>query len=574
MITWFQRVFGKHFKWVLLAFLVVLLFSFIVGIGAVPRLNVQGPRTQSQMFLGVDVDDREQMQDLANNIRFASLNLYQKQISSDQELNQLVTQRIVLMHLADEWHIPDPSPKQMEDYLRSARGFRDANDQFSNALYQKFKDWVEDHTTAEREHITAWLKEDCRLDRVSAILSGPGYVMPELAEYQVAVGQAKSDLEVGTLDYKKFEPKIELSGDKLTAALQDLFNKNPARFQRPGEANLSYVKFASAPVADPTPAQLHDYATQHKEMFPGVDPEKLSDKDKTALTDAWRAEQKQKALTDAADRTMTYARELYPLKAPPGSPAFDKLLQKYNVTLQTLPAITQGKAVPADSPIPNDDLQEIAFAPNNDRPFTPVRLTDGAAVVFIGQTTPARDSLFAEARDDVLKAYTDTEKARQFTDHCNTVHDAIVKAIASGKTFAEAAKAEGVDVKNYPAITYDDIQNTLMTMSFDPNDKSTPTGPLAAMGRDVLTILANPNSSGTPFLTMLHAGEVSPIQLQGDVGAIFYVNKRETAPVAADSPEVQHVQLALKEQEAELSSLFVINQLAQDAMKTLKPAGK
>ncbi|HVU38537.1 MAG TPA: hypothetical protein VHC95_09390 [Opitutales bacterium] len=577
MITWFQRVFGKHFKWVLLLVLGVLLVSFIVSMGAVPRLSVQGGGAgKATMFLGVDMSDQEEMHGLVSAIQFTNQRLYGLQYS-DQELERLVEQRIVLMHLADEWHLPEPTVHDMQHFFETVRAFQGPDGRFSNELYVNFKDSVE--ASPQRDALTAILKEECRLERVRTILAGPGYVPPFLAQSQVALNQIKTDLDVATVDYKSFTPKIELTGDKLTAGLQEIFDKDPTRFPQPAQVNMAYVKFASAPVGEPTAADLQDYVKQHKDAFPKADPAKLSDADKTAVTDAWREAQKAKALDEVKSKGIQFEREYYDIRSqlnPPelkiDAPQFGTLLKKYNAKVQTLPTVVEGKPAKSDAEISNDIQQQVAASLNPAQPTQKAQLPDGVAIFFYLDGVPARASTFAEARDEVLKAYTESEKARQFTALCTTMHDAVVKAMAAGKSFDDAAKAAGFTVKHYTAVTLDDVEKTAMDMPLGEEDKTTPLpdSPLAAMGRDALTALVSSNNTTIPLLLALHKDEPSAALTEGNTGVVFLVTKRAAADVPANSPEIAKMDTAIAQREHVYGAMTVLDSLVQEYKKSVK----
>ncbi len=577
MITWFQRVFGKHFKWVLLLVLGVLLVSFIVSMGAVPRLSVQGGGAgKATMFLGVDMSDQEEMRGLVSAIQFTNQRLYGLQYS-DQELERLVEQRIVLMHLADEWHLPEPTVRDMQHFFETVRAFQGPDGRFSNELYVNFKDSVE--ASPQRDALTAILKEECRLERVRTILAGPGYVPPFLAQSQVALNQIKTDLDVATVDYKSFTPKIELTGDKLTAGLQEIFDKDPTRFPQPAQVNMAYVKFASAPVGEPTAADLQDYVKQHKDAFPKADPAKLSDADKTAVTDAWREAQKAKALDEVKSKGIQFEREYYDIRSqlnPPelkiDAPQFGTLLKKYNAKAQILPTVVEGKPAKSDAEISNDIQQQVAASLNPALPTQKAQLPDGVAIFFYLNGVPARASTFAEARDEVLKAYTESEKARQFTALCTTMHDAVVKAMAAGKSFDDAAKAAGFTVKHYTAVTLDDVEKTAMDMPLGEEDKTTPLpdSPLAAMGRDALTALVSSNNTTIPLLLALHKDEPSAALTEGNTGVVFLVTKRAAADVPAHSPEIAKMDTAIAQREHVYGAMTVLDSLVQEYKKSVK----
>jgi len=572
MITWFQKTFGKHHKWVLIAALSVLCLSAIVGIGAVPRGSMSARSNGQRMFLGLDLNNEQANQDVNNAVIFTNQSLTENPTTDSAELQAKKEERLALLQLANEWQIPEATPKQVNEYLQGLGVFHDADGNFSPLAYTKFKDSIEAAEPAKREMAVAIINENCRLERVRQILGGPGYVLPYLVQTTAGLNKLSLNLDATTLDFAKFKPApTEVKDD----VLQPIFEKAPDRFQKPAQARLSFVKFPAAIVADPTPVQVHDYAVAHKDAFPGIQPDKLSEKDKTAVTDAWRTEQKAAAAKDAGDTAMKYARELFDLKLARNTPEFAALLKKYNLTLQSLPLLEQGKPAPADSPVPDDVLQQVAFTLNAQQPFSPpVPLADGAAVLFLDEAIPGRAQTFEEAKADVKAFYDEQQKEKQFIDHGVEVRTAIVKAMSEGKTFAEAAKAQGLTVTNYPNVTYDGIRDTVLNMSFDPADKSAAAsaGPLAAMGRELLTVLADPGSTGLPLLWTLQPNEVSPLIPANTVGAFFHVASRVIPAVSADSPELKRTYQAFKSDESNRGTMLYLQRMIQDAQNNLKQA--
>ncbi len=582
MIIWFQRNFAKHNKWILMAFLVVLLLSFIVGIGAVPRGSLTAQRETKKMFLGVDLSNAEEMQAMARAVEFTYDRLYGQQIEDQRQLGLLLDQRVALKYLAGQWQIPDPTPQQIEDYVRTLPAFRGADGKFSNDSYVLFRDEVQASGKDQSNEAASILAEDCRLDRVRQILGGPGYRLPGdvqtvLMQIQNSQDTFKYDLEAATLDLAKFEPKIETDPAKLQPELQKLFDSDPSKFQQPALAQLSYVKFPAATVPEATAEQLHDYATAHKDKYPGIATGTMSDQDWAKVATDWRADQKDAAVTAAKTAAMTYAQELLKLQTSLGKPDFAALLTKYNLTMQSLPLLTQGQPAPADSPIADDVLQQVAFNLNAQQYFYPVPMTDGAAaVVFLVQSTPARPSTFVEAKDAVLKAYTAQEKAKQVSARGDEMSAAIAKDLAAGKTFREAAQAQNLTVKDYADVSDAGLRDAAMeVMSSTSKDATptTPTSPLAAMGRDLLGALANPDANGVPFLLTLHPGEVSKMVLGADTGVIFHVTKREPAQIEVDAPEVKQLQDYLTQQEAAFDAGLSLTRLLQANAPATKPAG-
>ncbi len=257
MITWFQRYFGKHNKWILMAFLVVLLISFIISIGAVPRGAMTGARQSARPFLGVDLNSTDDMKHLQLAVMFTT-ELNGGQLQNDQQLTALMDERIALKYTADQWQIPEPTEKQVDDYVRALPAFLDATGNFSADHYVAFRDNLQAKSPAERDEYVTILHENCRLERARNLLGGPGYrvpgvVLPALMQIANAEDNFKYDLEAATLDRSKSDAKIDEKEPELTAALTKLFESTPNRFQHPPQVDLALVSFPSGPGAHAHP---------------------------------------------------------------------------------------------------------------------------------------------------------------------------------------------------------------------------------------------------------------------------------------------------------------------------------
>ncbi len=548
MITWMQTVFGRHHKWILWFMLVVIVVAFVFTIGAVPRGQAsrsQGPK----MLLGVNTNDPVQMTALQAATAM-SLAWQGRQARSADEMNEALKGRLVLLYLADQWGVPGPTEAQKLEYVQTLPLFKNAAGQFDPVQYQKFLDALQLSSVEERNLTAETVAQNWRLQRVLTVLSGPGYALPFSAEVQAALRNTTWDLDVASLDYRKFTPKV----DATDLALQTLFNRDQKRFVKPATTKLSVVRFTAPPsTATPTAADLAEFVKADPKDFPDVkDPAKLDDKTTAAATAAWREAMRIQA---AGKQAQDFFTALTSLGVTRGTPAFDALLQKFNVKLETLPPVVDGKPAPADSPVPDKILQEVAQKLNAQTYYSdPVPLTDGAGVLFFEESTPAHNPEFTEARTDVLAAYTEEEKTRQFETHGKEVQQALAKAVAGGQSFKDAAAALGLTVKNYPKVSFSD--------------------PPADMDYDLLAALANPNGAGVPMILTLNPGDVSAMAPTPDAGQFVYVAKRDIPTLTPDSPMMQSSLKAMQNQEKSLSADAILNPILNNALQAWQHEGE
>ncbi|MGA2051812.1 MAG: hypothetical protein ABSH19_00730 [Opitutales bacterium] len=548
MITWLQTAFGKHHKWILTAILGLIGVSFVFTIGAVPRGQAAGQSAAPKMFLGVNLNDPQQMESLQMATAM-SLAWQNHQARSNEEMTQALLGRIAVLYLADQWQLPLPTDEQKKAYIQTLAFFKNDAGEFDASKYQSFVDGLQTQPQERRDMIAETLAQNWRLQQVIMTLSGPGYALPYSAEIQAALRDTSWNLNVATLDFDKFMPNVEVTD----AVLQNLFNHDPTRFQVPAAVQLSYVHFTAPPsTATPTAADLKDFIAANPKAFPNVEtPDNLDAKTTAAATAAWRQAQGDE---EAGTQASNFAQALYALKVTQGTPQFDALLQKFNVKLEPLPPVVADKPAPAGSPVPDEILQKAAQELSAQNYFSePLRVPDGAAVLFYEGATTTHMPTFEEARADVAAAYKDEQKTKLFEAKGNELQTALTQAVAAGKSFTDAATALGLTVKNFPALTFSD----------PPED----------MDYELLAALANPNAAGVPLILALKPGEVSPMLPTADVGAFVDVVKRDTPALTADSPATQTTLKEMGAQEGEASADAILAPIVQRAMQALQNGG-
>jgi hypothetical protein len=346
----------------------------------------------------------------------------------------------------------------------------------------------------------------------------------------------------------KFTPKLNPTDAELLA----LYNRDATKFALPAQVHLSYARFsAPASTAVPTAAELKDFVAADPKDFPDAKPDSLDAKTTAAATAAW---QKAQSAQEAGLLAQNFVKALYDNGITRGTPAFDTLMQKAGVTISPLPAVVADQPVAADSPLPNEILQQAAQSLNAQRYYSdPVRLPDGAAVIFYEGATPASTPTFAQARDAVLAAYTDIEKAKQFEAHGKELQQQLVKAVAGGQSFKDAATALGLTVKNFAAVNFTD----------PPADLSYP----------VLAALAQPDAAGVPLILTLKPGAISPLLPTDDGATLVNLVQRNTPKLAPDSPDTLKSMKAMQVQEGELSADTIIAPIISKAMRSLQSNG-
>jgi len=543
MITWFQTVFGKHHKRILMLMLVIMVISFVFVIGAVPRGAISQNQRPPIMYMGVNLNDESELAPYTAATQEA-LQLNGAYSLTQQQFQDALFTRIAMTYLSNKWQIPEAPQPWVKQYIERVPVFQDKTGVFDPSRYQAVRDEVMKSTPDQQAAFISGLSENARIARMIEAITGPGYALPYDAVISMAAALTKWDIDVATLDFTTFEPKVDVD-DK---ALEAFFNRDPAHYQMPAQFQLSYVHFVTpASDAQPTTEQLSDFIKQNAQTFPGVDPAKPGDKTAEA-TEAWR---KAQGAARAAQNAADFTRALDDSGATRNSPAFGAIMSKFGAKLETLAPYTPGKGAPVGSPASDDALLQGMKTMQAQRQFSdPVRVADGAVVIFLDGMTEAHVPKYDEVKDDVLAYYKQQEKMRQFMALGQQDRETMLKDMASGKTFTEAAQALGMTVKHYP-----DISLSLDKM---------PEG----MSLELFGSLADVNGAGVPLLMTLPAGDTSAMFSTSDGGQWVHVNKRETPPVSVNSPDVQKVQLHNADAEAG-NNLAILSDIVDQARQVL-----
>ena len=110
-------------------------------------------------------------------------------------------------------------------------------------------------------------RDDARLDTLSKIIGGPGYVLPGDVANQLVRADSVWSVDVATLDYASFDAGAAVTD----AALQKFFEENSFRYEVPARPKLSVIEFSAAdymPTVAPTEQELRAYYSANVARFP------------------------------------------------------------------------------------------------------------------------------------------------------------------------------------------------------------------------------------------------------------------------------------------------------------------
>jgi peptidyl-prolyl cis-trans isomerase D len=477
MISWIQRTFQHHFKFIFAFILAATIISFVVTIGAQGGVGRADRTVARRDFFGHNLGSAPDYQRMVSDARI-SVMLQLGDISGldDEQLKNYTLQRAAALHFADELHLPAATPTELEGFIRNLRIFAGENGQFDASRYAAFRANGARMLGVTEEDLARVLAEDIRMNHVQQLLDGPGYVLPGDVRDQFVHMETSWTVGIATVDYASYHPAIEPT----EAELAKYFNENELRYQIAPRVEAAYVDFPSAPHlpdvkvtdaevrafydADPTrfPTKVKPAAPitagpaggpKGPTITPPVTPDAAFASVRTDVETTFRQERARRAALKAAS---DFGYDLYQNKV--AASAFDAFLASRQLVAKPLAPFTQdaGPAELGSSP----DIGEAAFKLDAEHYYSEALPTpDGAAIVIWKAVEPTRKPALAEVRAKVLADYQDDQRRQRFVALGHAIKADLQARLKGGQDFAKAAAAAAatagvkIEAKVLPAFT-------------------------------------------------------------------------------------------------------------------------
>ena len=124
MISWIQRNFAKHTKLVFIFLFVAIAIPFVFTIGA-PGIGQGDKKELKRPFFHVNLDNPTQARRIAIDASLSAQLKAGYDALQGPQAQQYALQRVAGLALADELHLPNPTPEQVAKYVTTLRGFQD-----------------------------------------------------------------------------------------------------------------------------------------------------------------------------------------------------------------------------------------------------------------------------------------------------------------------------------------------------------------------------------------------------------------------------------------------------------------
>lgn len=386
----------------------------------------------------------------------AFIPLLSRATSQEDVAKQLFVGRQLLHQAKDEFGI-HPSDDEISSFLRKMRLFAGPDGAFDAEKYRNFIERGIAHLGLTENDLRAIASDAIVSQKLQQILGSGLGADRGIVATNLALDNQQINAEIGKLDLDAFQSKIDPKEEEIKAyweAIQDSFKTEPLR-------KFTYVLVTPTPIAD----SAVDAAKENIADLTASDEVKAAAKkaedEKKAAAAAKDAEERRKEQTKVDSLVDDY---LYELEQKKGA-GFEELAKKNGWEVITT------ELFPLSSPPPGLDINLRSSSQGTKAVYELFKIRSGGdefskiseaipvgegqwLVARLDAEEPSRVKTYAEARADARAQYISEKGIEALKAAAEAATTKIKESMATGKSFAEAAKESGIDeVKTVENIT-------------------------------------------------------------------------------------------------------------------------
>lgn len=446
MIGWLQKVLQKHYKWLFIGLLGIVIISFVFTIGSAPGIST-GKGIKAKNYYGYNLNDKATIDNLFLTANISSLINIGQPISNDRLAQNQALIRPPILFLAKSLELPNPSEKTFVTYFQKKPIFLNKEGQFDPKLYEQFLNYVKENPSLHEGRVREVAVEDYKIDEVLKAIAGPGYVLPYEANLIFRLQNIRWSVDIATVNFSNKEGTGSVNDNDL----KTYYNEHLETFRQPERLNLSYIQFQKKDFANaiktPSDEELETFYKNNPSLFAKENEEApaLSKVGKEIVLKQYRQVKASQLALEAANNL---AYELYDHNIAYGSREFTDTLEKNEVQLQHFEPLSA--AAIAQETEETQQILKDAFSLDNTRYYSNPTATENAVyIVFYEGKIPSTIPPFTESKEKVKTVFLAAQSQRLKLEKIKTLENAFSTAQAKGQPFTEIAKTNGLSIQTY-----------------------------------------------------------------------------------------------------------------------------
>lgn len=552
MISWLQTNLQKHFRFLFIILLGVVIVAFVFTIGAAPGIGDGRQNIPNLRFFDVELTTESQRQQFFNEAYYSSL--LSGAPMSQEQLNQYAFNRAAALHLANIHNLPGPNTEQLTNYIQELGMFIGPDQAFSRDAYSRFRDEIRASGQISEGQLSRIMEDDFRINRVFETLSGPGFVMESEVLEELKLDQTLWSVAVGELDLNEFEPEIDDSTEKLEA----FFAQNNFRYTAPARRVISYLEFRALDYMDEidvAESDLKSYFNLNQSRYTKTVEAEKSEEDQASEEETSEPEIVQLSFEEARDQAefdykLEQARQLSRKNAESVGLAIVELDNATEasqaLSLERIEGLAEQRGIQVKHTTPfarnerplglawSQNLIATSFQLTESYIYSqPIIEGDSTYILLLESENPEFVPSFKTVEARVKEDYREEEGRRLRTEHANTLASELNELEA--EAFKTEAEAKGMTISEFSKFKRRDTVEGL--------------------------------DSGLIFSIMnLEIGDVSNATIREDKGYIVQVVGKEIPEIDADNEEFESRMAALSGNYERYAVSQYISKLANDEL--------
>ncbi|MCW1885359.1 SurA N-terminal domain-containing protein [Luteolibacter flavescens] len=366
-----------------------------------------------------------------------------------EALHRAFVNRLNIRQAAEDYGV-HPSKEEIFAEIKKMTAFQGSDGAFSQANYNDFMTKSISRAGLVESDFLDLVSDKIATRKLTEIIGGGLAVDRNFAANMVARNDQQVTLQLTRLPLSKFQDELKPTDEELTAH----WDTTKERYQTDRKIKVSYI------IAKPTYPELPKEEVKLPDAVTEEQKKEAEAKatEKKAADEAKLAEDKRRIDGEMADTVDTF---LHNINETEGKD-FAKLAEENGWTVVTtdlfartsLPTELSINTRSTSNPRPIGDFL-FQISPGTDamsRFSDALPIADGAYLVaHLDEAEEARTKTFDEAKEQVLVDYIAEKAGEALKKDADEKAAKIREALTAGKTFADAAKELGLEVKSLPA---------------------------------------------------------------------------------------------------------------------------
>lgn len=437
MISFLQKLIGKHHKILFSVLLFIIIVAFVFTIGATPGIGYKNKK--ESMFYGFNLASPKDI----NNLIFATqltAEVEKQLLQSPAQVEHALLVRIISLDIADKAKIPSPTDDQLKRYIENLPAFKD-EDEFSKSRYNNMINALESAGKNQQE-IRKIFNENFRISYVLQTIGGKGLAFNKQV-YDALIGMKTLwTFQVAKYSIADFNDTINVTDEEC----QKFFDSQQNRYISPIQYKVSCIvipaSYYTASIERPSKDQLNDFYTKNQEKFAKI--EGKENIQKSIVSSYYNEKALEIALGNA---------EKFIINASTNNLTIDKKeaidsIANIGGSITNI-APYSVVSLPNIQGIDSEIFEKVQSIDSEDHYSDPIVLDNKVVILYLDDVISGGQMSFSEAKHLVIEDVKSVKKQQMFAQNGEKIKNTIIDELNKKSDFEQLAISYGFSVENF-----------------------------------------------------------------------------------------------------------------------------